>query len=86
MGYVGLADSYVSMASLRQLSPQDASGQARESLRKALQLDDSISEAYDTLALLSWRYDWDWAAAERQLRPLRGGCGLVRYATALTSV
>jgi len=67
LGYVGLADSYVSMASFRQLSPQDAYGPANESLRKALQLDDSISEAYDTLAVLSWRYDWDWAATESQL-------------------
>jgi Flp pilus assembly protein TadD len=35
-------------------------------LRKALELDASIGEAHDTLGLLSWRFEWDWDAAERE--------------------
>ena len=65
--YSGLADSYVWLAFSGQggLSPDRAYKSATEALNKALALDDSIGEAYDTLGLLSWRFDWDWDAAER---------------------
>ena len=66
LGYVGLADCYVYLASFRLLSPEAAYRPAKEALRKALELDDSIGEAYDTLAVLSWRHEWDWAATERE--------------------
>jgi tetratricopeptide (TPR) repeat protein len=39
---------------------------AKQALAKALQLDDSIGEAYDTLGLLSFAFDWDWDTADRQ--------------------
>jgi TolB-like protein/DNA-binding winged helix-turn-helix (wHTH) protein len=65
--YSGLADSYVWLAFSGQggLSPDRAYKSAKEALNKALALDGSIGEAYDTLGLLSWRFDWDWDAAER---------------------
>src|SRR6202034_2129739 len=34
-------------------------------LARALELDDTVGEAYDTLGVLSWRFDWDWDAADR---------------------
>ncbi|MCU1243954.1 MAG: Adenylate cyclase [Candidatus Acidoferrum typicum] len=68
LGYVGLADSYVLLASFRQLSPEGAYKPAKEALSKALELDDSIGEAHDTLASLSWRHEWDWAGTEREFR------------------
>lgn len=74
LGYVGLADSYVDLALFAHLSPHDALNPARESLRKALDLDQSNGEAHKTLALLRWRFDWNWAAAEREFN----------YAIALT--
>jgi TolB-like protein/DNA-binding winged helix-turn-helix (wHTH) protein/Flp pilus assembly protein TadD len=68
LAYSGLADSYVYLAFFRQgqLSPDRAYRSAKEALRKALELDDSIGEAHDTLGLLSWRFEWDWDAAERE--------------------
>ncbi len=36
-------------------------------LHKALQLDDSIGEAHDTLGLINWRHDWNCRSAEREL-------------------
>jgi len=66
LAYSGLADSYVYLAFIRQLSPEDAYGPAKEALRKALELDDSIGQAHDTLGLLSWRFEWNWDAAERE--------------------
>ena len=66
LAYSGLADSYVYLAFFRQLSPEGAYKPAKEALRKALELDDSIGEAHDTLGLLSWRSEWNWNAAERE--------------------
>jgi TolB-like protein/DNA-binding winged helix-turn-helix (wHTH) protein/Flp pilus assembly protein TadD len=68
LAYSGLADSYVYLAFFGQgqLPPDRAHRSAKEALRKALQLDDSIGEAHDTLGLLSWRFEWNWDAAERE--------------------
>ncbi|MDP9159142.1 MAG: tetratricopeptide repeat protein, partial [Acidobacteriota bacterium] len=66
LAYWGLADSYVYLAFFRQLSPDHAYRSAKEALRKALELDPSIGEVHDTLGLLSWRFDWDWATADRE--------------------
>src|SRR5215467_15895142 len=65
LAYSGLADSYVYLAFFGELPPDRAYKSAKDAVNKALQLDDSIGEAYDTLGLLSWRFDWDWDAAER---------------------
>jgi TolB-like protein/DNA-binding winged helix-turn-helix (wHTH) protein/Tfp pilus assembly protein PilF len=66
LSYVRLADCYLYLAFFRQLSPEDAYRPAKEALRKALELDDGIGEAHVTLALLSWRHEWDWVATERE--------------------
>jgi len=68
LGYVGLADCYVYLASYRELSPAGAYKAAKAALHIALELDDSIGEAHDTLALLSWQYDRDKAATEREFK------------------
>jgi TolB-like protein/DNA-binding winged helix-turn-helix (wHTH) protein len=66
LAYAGLADSYVGLASFRYLSPERAYRSAKEALGKALELDGNLGEAHTTLALLSWRHEWDWANAERE--------------------
>jgi TolB-like protein/DNA-binding winged helix-turn-helix (wHTH) protein len=64
--YAGLADAYLYLAIFRQMSSESAYRSAEEADRHALALDDSIGETYDTLAVLSWRYNWDWDATERE--------------------
>jgi TolB-like protein/DNA-binding winged helix-turn-helix (wHTH) protein/Flp pilus assembly protein TadD len=68
LAYSGLADSYVYLAFFGRgkLPPDRAYRSAKEALGKALELDDSIGEAHDTLGLLSWRFEWNWDAAERE--------------------
>ena len=66
LAYAGLADSYVYLAFAGALQKDQAYQSAKEALAKAVELDDSIGEAYDTLGLLSWRFDWDWDAADRE--------------------
>lgn len=66
LAYSGLADSYVYAAIFRQMPAPEAYRSAKEAIRKALELDDSIGEVHDTLGLLTWRYDWDMASAEKE--------------------
>jgi TolB-like protein/DNA-binding winged helix-turn-helix (wHTH) protein/Tfp pilus assembly protein PilF len=66
LAYAGLADTYVYLAFSGTLPKEAAYRSAKEALAKALQLDDSIGEAYDTLGTLSWVFDWDWDAADRE--------------------
>jgi tetratricopeptide (TPR) repeat protein len=67
LAHSGLADAYLYSAIFRQVPPESAYRPAQEALRHALTLDDSIGETHDTLAVLSWRYSWDWKAVEREL-------------------
>lgn len=65
LAYAGLADTYVYLAFAEALPKDAAYHSAKDALAKALQLDDTIGEAYDTLGLLNSQFDWDWDAAER---------------------
>jgi DNA-binding SARP family transcriptional activator/TolB-like protein/Flp pilus assembly protein TadD len=62
--YAGLADSYHTLSSL-QLPPTDAIPLARQAARRALELDDQVAGAQASLAVGTWRFDWNWAEAER---------------------
>jgi TolB-like protein/DNA-binding winged helix-turn-helix (wHTH) protein/Flp pilus assembly protein TadD len=66
LAYVRLADSYVYQGGFRKMSPEEAYRPAKEAVRKALELDDSIPEAHTTLAMLAWSHERDWATAERE--------------------
>jgi TolB-like protein/DNA-binding winged helix-turn-helix (wHTH) protein/Tfp pilus assembly protein PilF len=57
--YTGLADIY-------QLS--DNPGLARESVQKALGLDDELAEAHNSLAQLLYLFDRDWVGAEKEFK------------------
>jgi TolB-like protein/DNA-binding winged helix-turn-helix (wHTH) protein len=66
LAYAGLADTYVYLAFAGALQKDPAYRSAKEALAKATQLDDTIGEAHDTLGVLSWQFDWDRDAAERE--------------------
>ncbi len=66
LAYAGLADSYVYLAFAGALQKDQAYRSAKDALAKALELDDSIGEAHDTLGLLSSEFDWDWETADRE--------------------
>jgi TolB-like protein/DNA-binding winged helix-turn-helix (wHTH) protein/Flp pilus assembly protein TadD len=68
--YAGLADSYALSGDWEYgiLSPQDASVEAKAAATKALELDDSLSEAHTSRAFALDLYDWDWPTAETEYR------------------
>jgi TolB-like protein/DNA-binding winged helix-turn-helix (wHTH) protein/Tfp pilus assembly protein PilF len=66
LAYAGLADTYLYLTFSGTLPKESAYPSAKKALAKALELDDTIGEAHDTLGVLYWQFDWDWDAAERE--------------------
>ncbi|HEY1576970.1 MAG TPA: winged helix-turn-helix domain-containing protein [Terracidiphilus sp.] len=64
--YAGLANTYVYSAFAGVLKRDEAYRSAKRALDKAVELDDSVGEAHDTLAVLKADFDWDWEGADRE--------------------
>jgi serine/threonine protein kinase/tetratricopeptide (TPR) repeat protein len=63
--YAGLADSFVTLATNIPLPPHEAMPKAKAAAMKALEIDDSLAEAWASLAAVKMWFDWDWEEAER---------------------
>ncbi|MGH2568388.1 MAG: tetratricopeptide repeat protein, partial [Bacteroidota bacterium] len=70
LAYAGLADTYASLASgdAIGISPKEALPRAREAALKALELDDSLSEAHVSLAVIMLFYEWNWKKSEEEFQ------------------
>ncbi|MFQ5799646.1 MAG: protein kinase, partial [Bacteroidota bacterium] len=66
--YAGLADSYSLLCSYHILSPNEAIPKARVAATKAMELDNTLAEAYEALAHVRILHDWNWLDAEREFR------------------
>jgi adenylate cyclase len=66
--YAGLADSFAMLALLEFMAPHDAFPKAKQAAGKALELDPRLAEAHTSLGLIRFMFDWDWQAAEQELR------------------
>ena len=65
--HAGLAFSYRALSS-NYLHPQEVMPKAKEAALRALQLDETLSEAHTSLGFIRLFYDWDWPGAERELQ------------------
>ncbi|NIP26114.1 MAG: hypothetical protein GWN33_09670, partial [Gammaproteobacteria bacterium] len=64
LAYAGLALSYTMLGSHHGgQSPYKAIAKAREAALKALELDDTLSEAFISLGIIKFFFDWDWSSA-----------------------
>jgi serine/threonine protein kinase/tetratricopeptide (TPR) repeat protein len=61
----GIADVFNMLAEFGFIPPQEAYLKSKALLQKALEIDDSLSEIYSSLALITYCYEWDLPAAER---------------------
>ena len=71
LAYTGLADAYCSLGfsfDVGSLPTREAMPKAKEAALKALELDNSLSEAHTSLAMINLLYDWDWSSAEREFK------------------
>jgi TolB-like protein/DNA-binding winged helix-turn-helix (wHTH) protein len=65
LAWDGIADWYAVRAG-GDMPPQEATDKAEAAARKAVELDDSLPEAHNTLALLCLFSAWDWPRAEAE--------------------
>jgi DNA-binding winged helix-turn-helix (wHTH) protein/tetratricopeptide (TPR) repeat protein len=68
LAYAEMADAYRRLASAGFAHPREVCPKAREFATKALELDASLAQAYIVLGWLDFMYEWDWGAAEANLR------------------
>lgn len=66
--YVGLADCYPLLSLYGALPPDDAYTKGEAAARKALEIDDSLADAHNALAVVKLFYTRDWEGAEQKFR------------------
>jgi DNA-binding winged helix-turn-helix (wHTH) protein/Flp pilus assembly protein TadD len=65
--YVGLADCYYRLSNIY-LPPGKAGPKAKQAVLKALELDETLTEAHSLLGLIRLFYDRNWPAAESEFK------------------
>jgi serine/threonine protein kinase/Flp pilus assembly protein TadD len=68
LAYCGLADCYSMHANYGFLPPKTGYSKANDAALKALELDDTLSEAHVSLGFIKADYTWDWAGAEKEFQ------------------
>jgi TolB-like protein/DNA-binding winged helix-turn-helix (wHTH) protein/Tfp pilus assembly protein PilF len=68
--YSGLADTYALLGDWQYavMTPKEAFPKAKAAAIKALELDNTLSEAHTSLAFSLDLFDWNWEAAEKEFR------------------
>jgi TolB-like protein/Flp pilus assembly protein TadD len=67
LAHAGLADAYYRLSGAY-LPPKEAMPQAKAEAIKALKIDETLSEAHASLAVIKAFYDWEWAEAEKEYK------------------
>jgi serine/threonine-protein kinase len=68
LAYAGLADSYSLLCSYHILSPEESIPRAETAAKRAMEIDDSLAEAYEALAHVRILYDWNWSESEQEFK------------------
>jgi len=68
--YSGLADTYALLGDWQYavMTPKEALPKAKAAATKALELDNTLGEAHNSLAFCLDGFDWDFASAEKEFR------------------
>ena len=68
--HAGLADCYVllSIVAYGQMHTDEAMTKAGAAARDALEIDETLPEAYTSLGVIGLRYNWDWADTEKKFK------------------
>jgi TolB-like protein/Flp pilus assembly protein TadD len=67
LAYAALARCHFALGNFYQ-GPRIAYPKAREAVVQALKIDESLADAHSTLAALYLFHDWNWEAAEREMK------------------
>ena len=70
LAYVGIADCYalIGGAGYGSMPRNTTVIKAMDAVNKALDLDETLAEAYSSLAYINFRLEWDWEKAEKNFK------------------
>jgi len=68
LAHAGVAEAYTLLAFYGFRPPKEVMPEAKAAAQRALVIDDALAEAHTSLGFIHLVYDWDWAAAERELQ------------------
>jgi serine/threonine protein kinase/tetratricopeptide (TPR) repeat protein len=68
LAYVGLADSYSLLTLYADARAKDVYPRAKAAATKALEINETLAEAHNSLAYIYERYDWNFKAAEAEFK------------------
>jgi DNA-binding winged helix-turn-helix (wHTH) protein/tetratricopeptide (TPR) repeat protein len=68
LAYSGLGACYGTLSFTNGFPPRDAFRKSKLALQRALDLDQSLAEAHESLAGFKFWHEWDWHGAEREFR------------------
>ncbi|MGH9864592.1 MAG: hypothetical protein ACRD4H_04185, partial [Candidatus Acidiferrales bacterium] len=64
--YAGLSDSYILSSAWDSVSPTAVLSKAKQLAITAVELNPSLAEAHTSLAVVTYRHDWDFQTADRE--------------------
>ncbi|HRH45159.1 MAG TPA: tetratricopeptide repeat protein [Pyrinomonadaceae bacterium] len=67
LAYSGIADYYNFLSVFGVMSPEDSFPAAKEAAEKAISLDKNLAEAYTSLGITAYGYDWDYQKSKEYL-------------------
>ena len=69
LAYTGIADSYQILSNNGFIPSKEGYPKAKEAALKALEIDNTLAEAFASLAIIKSDFDWeDWEGAEREFK------------------
>jgi serine/threonine protein kinase/tetratricopeptide (TPR) repeat protein len=68
LAYTGIADAYSMLSSYGFIPPHEVMLKTKAAALKALEIDETLAEAYTSLAHIKQRYDFDWLGSEENYK------------------
>ncbi|MCK4931729.1 MAG: protein kinase [Candidatus Aminicenantes bacterium] len=68
LAYAGIAFYWLAKANLGFAALRESFLKSKEAALKAIELDDSLAEAHEVLAAVSYYYEWDWKKTEEEYK------------------
>jgi eukaryotic-like serine/threonine-protein kinase len=68
IAYAGLADCFITLTTNIPLPPHETMPKAKAAALKAIEIDDTLADAWTSLGAVRWWYEWDWEGAEEAYR------------------
>jgi serine/threonine-protein kinase len=66
--YAGLADCFITLTTNIPLPPRETMPKAKAAAMKAIEIDDTLADAWASLGAVRWWFEWDWEGAEEAYR------------------